>query len=228
MAARESQQDANDWECDYIVISDSDTEVDINIHQQLSTNTYSTFHLAPSAMRTRAMAGREGFNQKANKPEPICIDLTDDSDKVTPLGKEGEHATFTQVLDDLERALILQQADAERALAEQQALIRPATSKNVKKKLTRQLARTGTIQARARTQIENAEEIIGYVFADKDILFEALQIAESGVRRIGKRKIPDSNMRLAMIGDSILQTLIVEDRYAKEWTRSTVPLHCFV
>ena len=58
-------------------------------------------------------------------------------------------------------------------------------------------------------KIVNSAQIMGsggidYVFADKDILFEAIQVAESGVLRIGQRKVPDTNLRLAMIGDSIL------------------------
>ncbi|QDS71982.1 hypothetical protein FKW77_001474 [Venturia effusa] len=74
----------------------------------------------------------------------------------------------------------------------------------------------------ARRQIAKAEKIIGHVFVDKAVIFEAMLLPFSKVHKIGNKTIPDSNMRLALIGDSILQTLIVEDRLKRGWSTRLV------
>lgn len=79
-------------------------------------------------------------------------------------------------------------------------------------------------QPRARAQIESAEKLIGYVFKDKNIIFEAILDYSSGVAKIGNWPIPDANMHLAIVGDSILSTLLREDGYHKERSRSTSSL----
>lgn len=74
-------------------------------------------------------------------------------------------------------------------------------------------------QPRARSQIHSAEGLIGYVFRDKNIIFEALLDYTSGVAKIGTRAIPDANMHLAIVGDSILTSVLREDGYHKERSR---------
>jgi ribonuclease-3 len=149
------------------------------------------------------MAARELLNQEASEPELDYIALTDEN-TTFQTKQELEQTLVIQALDDLDRALAQQQLKAEKALAAQQGTILPK-------------------QNRVQTEIQDTERIINYSFADTDILFEALQASTSGVAQIGERRITDSNMRLAMIGDSILQTLVVEDRYAKGWTRGMFP-----
>ncbi|TID20741.1 ribonuclease III [Venturia nashicola] len=77
-------------------------------------------------------------------------------------------------------------------------------------------------QPRARAQIESAESIIGYVFTDKNIIFEALLDYTSGVAKIENRAIPDANMHLALVGDSILTSVLREDGYYKERSRLSI------
>lgn len=54
-------------------------------------------------------------------------------------------------------------------------------------------------------KIKNAEDIIGYQFTDSSLLWEALQVAGSGITTIGGRTVPKGNQRLAIIGDSAIQ-----------------------
>lgn len=58
-----------------------------------------------------------------------------------------------------------------------------------------------------------AEIIIGYSFTDPLILWEALQAAGSGVTSAGTRRFPDGNKRLAVLGDTILELVLVEEWY---------------
>ena len=57
------------------------------------------------------------------------------------------------------------------------------------------------------------ESIIGYSFTDPLILWEALQAAGSGVRSAGTRRFADGNKRLAVLGDTILKLVLVEEWY---------------
>lgn len=57
------------------------------------------------------------------------------------------------------------------------------------------------------------ERIIGYSFTDPLILWEALQAAGSGVTSAGTRRFADGNKRLAVLGDTILELVLVEEWY---------------
>ena len=69
------------------------------------------------------------------------------------------------------------------------------------------------------TMCQGAENVIGYTFNDRDIFWEALQAAGSGVTRIGGRPILAGNKRLAMLGDAIAQVVLLEEWYASVETQ---------
>lgn len=56
------------------------------------------------------------------------------------------------------------------------------------------------------------ENIIGYSFSDPLILWEALQAAGAS-RAAGTRRFPDGNKRLAVLGDTILKLVLVQEWY---------------
>jgi hypothetical protein len=82
-----------------------------------------------------------------------------------------------------------------------------------------------TAESRAQAQIQKTERIISYVFTDKDILLEALLFKKAEVCQFGKRYITMKNMRLAILGNSILHSAIVEDKFAKGWSTRTNPFY---
>lgn len=57
------------------------------------------------------------------------------------------------------------------------------------------------------------ESIIDYYFTDPLFLWEALQAAGSSNTSAGTRWFPDGNKRLAVLGDTILQLVLVKDWY---------------
>lgn len=57
------------------------------------------------------------------------------------------------------------------------------------------------------------EAIIGYVFNDPFILWEALQAAGSPIRSAGLRVFPDGNKRLAVLGDTVLELVLIGNWY---------------
>lgn len=59
------------------------------------------------------------------------------------------------------------------------------------------------------TKIATAEAIIRrYTFDDQSLLWEALQMAGSGVTSAGGRIVADGNKRLAVLGDTSAQTVL--------------------
>jgi len=60
--------------------------------------------------------------------------------------------------------------------------------------------------------MDRAERIIGYTFSNRDLLWEALQVAGSGQARIGGRNTAKGNERLAIVGDGVLSYIL-----SKEW-----------
>lgn len=63
------------------------------------------------------------------------------------------------------------------------------------------------------TKIATAEAIIRYTFVDKSLLWEALQMAGSGVTYAGNRTVPDGNKHLAVGGDTVAQTVLWQQWY---------------
>jgi len=61
-------------------------------------------------------------------------------------------------------------------------------------------------------KMDRAERIIGYTFSNRDLLWEALQVAGSGQARIGGRNTAKGNERLAIVGDGVLSYIL-----SKEW-----------
>jgi hypothetical protein len=62
-------------------------------------------------------------------------------------------------------------------------------------------------------RVKQCYDIIGYVFNDPHVLWEALQMAGSGVSVIGKRSVPDGNKRLAVLGDLALEIILCKKWY---------------
>ncbi|KAL8817405.1 MAG: hypothetical protein Q9223_003756 [Gallowayella weberi] len=71
--------------------------------------------------------------------------------------------------------------------------------------------------ATMNSAVEGVEATIGYKFDDRFLLWEALQAAGSYVSLTGgagNRKFPNGNKRLAVLGDTVLQLVLVEVWYA--------------
>lgn len=64
------------------------------------------------------------------------------------------------------------------------------------------------------------ERKLGHIFADPNLLWEALQAAGNGVVQIGERKIEDGNKKMAMLGDTILQLAVLNDWFDSGKSRS--------
>ena len=64
------------------------------------------------------------------------------------------------------------------------------------------------------TILQAVQDIIGYRFRERLILWEAMQAAGSNVRVAGGRKFVDGNKRLAVIGDTVLQLVLAEKWYS--------------
>lgn len=54
------------------------------------------------------------------------------------------------------------------------------------------------------TILQAVQNIIGYRFKEREILWEAMQAAGFNVRSAGDRTFADGNKRLAVIGDTVL------------------------
>ncbi|KAL8782412.1 MAG: hypothetical protein Q9213_005415 [Squamulea squamosa] len=67
--------------------------------------------------------------------------------------------------------------------------------------------------ARMNNAVAGVEAIIGYAFNDKFLLWEALQAAGSNVSIAGNRMIPNGNKRLAVVGNTVLDLVLVERWY---------------
>lgn len=64
------------------------------------------------------------------------------------------------------------------------------------------------------SKMARAEVIIGYVFHDKDILWEVLQSSNSNVTRAGDREIAEGNKRMAQVGDRIAEHILTDKWYS--------------
>jgi hypothetical protein len=69
------------------------------------------------------------------------------------------------------------------------------------------------------TKVENVEIIIQYTFNDKHIIWEALQHTSTSVKQSDYRQIPVGNMRIALIGDTVLYDIIIKRGYASGKSR---------
>ncbi|KAL8807259.1 MAG: hypothetical protein Q9182_000764 [Xanthomendoza sp. 2 TL-2023] len=77
---------------------------------------------------------------------------------------------------------------------------------------------------RMKHAVDGVEAVIGYKFDDRFLLWEALQAAGSMVcltGGAGNRKMPNGNKRLAVLGDTVLQLVLVELWYASGQERGT-------
>ena len=69
------------------------------------------------------------------------------------------------------------------------------------------------------TNLVAVQDIIGYQFTERLILWEAMQAAGSMVRSAGGREFVDGNKRLAVIGDTVLQLVLAERWYGDGTSR---------
>ncbi|KAL9128315.1 MAG: hypothetical protein Q9217_002993 [Psora testacea] len=68
-------------------------------------------------------------------------------------------------------------------------------------------------QARKNAMTNGVENIIGYTFVDVSILWEALQVPGANRYDIGGRNLDNGNKRLALLGDTILKTVLIDEWY---------------
>lgn len=81
---------------------------------------------------------------------------------------------------------------------------------------------TATMESRREILIARAEALVGYVFLDKELLWEALQAAGSNMTF----QYPEGNKRLAMIGDAVLKLALLADLRSSNMTRGeNIPTH---
>ena len=83
----------------------------------------------------------------------------------------------------------------------------PGQAKLTKKK--KKMAITPDMSARI-SAIENTTK---FAFSNPALLIEALQDKGSGITNVGDRTVIDGNKRLAILGDSVLRLVLVEDWY---------------
>lgn len=63
------------------------------------------------------------------------------------------------------------------------------------------------------------EGLLEYAFQDRSYLLEALHAPGSGLDRVGNRAIPDGNRRLAMLGDAVIKSVILDGWYSTQEER---------
>ena len=76
------------------------------------------------------------------------------------------------------------------------------------------------------TILQAVQDIIGYRFKERLILWEAMQAAGSNVRYAGDREFMDGNKRLAVIGDTVLQLVLAEQWYNGGTSRGILDALC--
>ena len=76
------------------------------------------------------------------------------------------------------------------------------------------------------TILDAVQDIIGYQFTERLILWEAMQAAGSTVRFAGGRELVDGNKRLAVIGDTVLQLVLAETWYGGSTSRGILDRAC--
>lgn len=72
------------------------------------------------------------------------------------------------------------------------------------------------------TKVRLCEDMISYVFNDKHLCWEALQMAGNGVNQSGDRRIGDGNKRLAIIGNCALDMCLSVAWYATGESKGTL------
>lgn len=68
-------------------------------------------------------------------------------------------------------------------------------------------------------KIAQVEATIAYTFINKDLIWEALQVAGSTVTQAGDRYFPDGNKRLAILGDRIAEQIFTAEWYETGHTK---------
>ena len=71
-----------------------------------------------------------------------------------------------------------------------------------------------------------AQSAMGYMFRDKDILWEALNVAGSGDTIAGGRGFADGNKRLAILGDRVAETVMCSQWYPTGDDKGTARAFC--
>jgi len=61
--------------------------------------------------------------------------------------------------------------------------------------------------------VSQLEQVLSYIFVDKEVAREALQLPGNGVAWIGQRRISNGNKRLAVLGDQALNMYLCDTWY---------------
>jgi len=61
--------------------------------------------------------------------------------------------------------------------------------------------------------LQRVQTILQYTFRDQSLLIEALQAPGSNVSTVGGRPIPDGNRRLGLLGNTVIQTMLLDEWY---------------
>ena len=68
-------------------------------------------------------------------------------------------------------------------------------------------------QANRNASISGVERVIRYTFSDGSILWEALHAPGANTYDIGNRNLSNGNKRLALFGDTVFKTVLIEAWY---------------
>ena len=71
-----------------------------------------------------------------------------------------------------------------------------------------------------QTDILRVQTIISYQFRNASFILEALQAPGSSINFIAGRSVPDGNRRLALLGDSVIKTALLDAWYPSDNDRS--------
>ena len=72
------------------------------------------------------------------------------------------------------------------------------------------------------TILQAVQDIIGYRFRKRGVLWEAMQAAGSNVHSAGDRIFADANKKVAVIGDTVLQPVFAVKWYNSGTVRGNV------
>ena len=105
------------------------------------------------------------------------------------------------------------------------------TSRRQQKYLATHFSTAADMEAEMAASISKAEHILQYHFRDRLILWEALQATGNNRTYVGTRRFTDGNKRLALLGDTVMKTALLEDWYdgvgsrGKELSGCTYPFY---
>ena len=82
---------------------------------------------------------------------------------------------------------------------------------------------TSLSNTRMISSTQGVSVLIAYPIREPFIFWEALNAPGSGITSIGTRRFPDGNKRLAMLGDAVLKSALLQDWYVGSQARGSFP-----